>query len=429
MNNESQAHLEQLRKHLLRRREAILANWSSRVEEQDHSERILLTRAEFNDHIPAVLNALHGELGQPDNGEDEAACRAGIEHGAHRWQQGFDLLQVICDWGGLHRELLGEFERFSTECGEETAAAMIVARDVLARVINDGIARSVGEYQRLQRAEAEGRASEIDRVLGGRSPAAAIAHDESLGEASRRMRGSLETIQTAVAALGLGPLEAGQATLLDRIRLATGELTGILSALRDLARLEAKLEERTIGAFDAAKLLRETAASIGKEHDLRVEYAGPVSLAVRGDLSKIERILRTIVLDLLADCSTGRMSLRARAEPPRRWSLIVEVHGTDGSLAAAGALAGEIEKITSESQVSGAAPPAIGVSMESGESGVRSPIAEGHPPRADAGRESPGVYLAIVHRICELLDATLEINARAEAGSTFRVVLPRDYKE
>ena len=429
MNRQSSPQLDLLARHLLRRREAILANWSNRVEERDDSELILLTRAEFNDHIPAVLNALHAELRQPDDDADEAVHRAGTEHGAHRWQQGFDLLQVIRDWGDLHRELLREFEQFPAECDEMTAASMIVARDILAGVIHDGIAQSVKEYQRLQRIEAEGRASDIDRVLGGRSPAAAIVYDESLGEASRRMRGSLEIIRSAVAALTQGSLETAQLVLLDRIRSASGELTGMLSALRDLARLEAKLDERMIEPFDAAELLRETAASFETERDLRVEYAGPVSLAVRGDRPKIERIVRTIVLELLAGCSTGRISLLARAEPPRRWSLVIEVHGTDASLAAAGVLAGEIEKITSESQVSGAAPPAIDASMEADASGVRSPIAQGHWDRADVARESPGVCLAIVHRLCELLDATLEINTRAEPGSTFRVVLPRDYKE
>jgi light-regulated signal transduction histidine kinase (bacteriophytochrome) len=38
-----------------------------------------------------------------------------------------------------------------------------------------------------------------------------------------------------------------------------------------------------------------------------------------------------------------------------------------------------------------------------------------------------GVGLSIVKRLCELLDASLEMISSAEKGTTFRVVLPRHY--
>jgi len=45
-------------------------------------------------------------------------------------------------------------------------------------------------------------------------------------------------------------------------------------------------------------------------------------------------------------------------------------------------------------------------------------------------RQSPGegIGLSIVKRICELLDASLEVASSAEAGSAFRVVFPRRYR-
>jgi sensor histidine kinase regulating citrate/malate metabolism len=39
-----------------------------------------------------------------------------------------------------------------------------------------------------------------------------------------------------------------------------------------------------------------------------------------------------------------------------------------------------------------------------------------------------GIGLSIVKRLCELLDASLEIASSAEAGTTFRVVFPRRYR-
>jgi signal transduction histidine kinase len=38
-----------------------------------------------------------------------------------------------------------------------------------------------------------------------------------------------------------------------------------------------------------------------------------------------------------------------------------------------------------------------------------------------------GIGLSIVKRLCELLDASLEMASSAETGTTFRVVFPRTY--
>jgi signal transduction histidine kinase len=40
-----------------------------------------------------------------------------------------------------------------------------------------------------------------------------------------------------------------------------------------------------------------------------------------------------------------------------------------------------------------------------------------------------GIGLSIVKRLCELLDASLELETAPGAGTTFRVVLPRAYPE
>jgi signal transduction histidine kinase len=44
-----------------------------------------------------------------------------------------------------------------------------------------------------------------------------------------------------------------------------------------------------------------------------------------------------------------------------------------------------------------------------------------------AGTAGEGIGLSIVKRLCELLDATLELETAPGAGTTFRVVLPRTY--
>jgi chemotaxis protein histidine kinase CheA len=42
---------------------------------------------------------------------------------------------------------------------------------------------------------------------------------------------------------------------------------------------------------------------------------------------------------------------------------------------------------------------------------------------------SEGVGLSIVKRLCELLDASMELESHAGRGTTFRVIFPRHYSE
>jgi light-regulated signal transduction histidine kinase (bacteriophytochrome) len=49
-------------------------------------------------------------------------------------------------------------------------------------------------------------------------------------------------------------------------------------------------------------------------------------------------------------------------------------------------------------------------------------------PSGPAAPVGEGIGLSIVKRLCELLEATLELESTLGSGTTFRVVLPRDYQ-
>jgi two-component sensor histidine kinase len=49
-------------------------------------------------------------------------------------------------------------------------------------------------------------------------------------------------------------------------------------------------------------------------------------------------------------------------------------------------------------------------------------------PGSGRQQAGEGIGLSIVKRLCELLDASIEMTSSAESGTTFRVVFPRDYR-
>jgi two-component sensor histidine kinase len=59
---------------------------------------------------------------------------------------------------------------------------------------------------------------------------------------------------------------------------------------------------------------------------------------------------------------------------------------------------------------------------------VLSPTQEPRAERAHVLQQpGEGIGLSIVKRLCELLDASLEMKSSAKTGTVFRVVFPRSY--
>ena len=60
-----------------------------------------LPRAEFLDHVPALLDRLADRL----RGLPADAGREGQQHGGHRWRQGYDIAEVVTELGHLRTAL------------------------------------------------------------------------------------------------------------------------------------------------------------------------------------------------------------------------------------------------------------------------------------------------------------------------------------
>ena len=200
-----------------------------------------------------------------------------------------------------------------------------------------------------------------------------------------------------------------------------------------LSKLEAGQERRDLRPMDAAAVLKELCESfqpLAAERGLFLQIEGPPSLTVQGDVVNIQRIAQNLILNALKYTHRGGVRVVWQAletDGLQRWMFTIEDTGPGFQNGGAAPLADAIAESTAEAEaVDGTMrevnePTTPPMSAPAG----RSPVSPG------AGRvvQTPGegIGLAIVKRLCELLDATVELESEFGRGSIFRVVLPRYY--
>lgn len=150
---------------------------------------------------------------------------------------------------------------------------------------------------------------------------------------------------------------------------------------------------------------------------------------VEGDAVKVQRILQNLVLNALKVTQSGGVLVTWEASDSQaeanQWALCVQDTGpgfkrgqtplrrvlkeaTDRVL--------EAEDSASEGEGSSLlATPAPTLESQSS--------TNGHLPTGE------GIGLSIVKRLCELLDASIELQSTSGQGTTFRVIFPRRYAQ
>ncbi|HET9229002.1 MAG TPA: RsbRD N-terminal domain-containing protein, partial [Thermoanaerobaculia bacterium] len=252
--------LRTLADHLTGRREALLQTWEKAVQ-NDPGLTIVssLSVIHFRDLIPQVLESFEDRLRSA--GFDEATLAAEeqqrvIEHGVHRWEQGFSLSEVVREWQHLQLVVQEEFEHYAA-----APATLAVARRLWTRTSGEGIAESIAQYTRLQQTEAEGRLCDLQQALVQLTELER-RRAESWHEATHDLRGNVGLVSTTTTILAASdvpePLRAKAFSILQN---SVFSLHQLLEDLMSLARLEAGRDHRSVGPFDAATLLQSLGES------------------------------------------------------------------------------------------------------------------------------------------------------------------------
>ena len=413
-------------------REAILRAWRTAAEKDPKQTTVrALTRGQFNDHIPQVLDAFERKLrsrpgSAADKGADSATRREEVKHGLHRWQQGYRLQELMHEWGHLQICTFQVVETFAAAHREFERETLVEVNHQMITLVNDAISESAAQFERMQKAEAAGRLSDLEGALASINEIerrrAALIH-----EAVHDLNGNVLGVSLAAKVLATPDIaasdRAGFAKLLEK---GVASVYSMLIDLKELARLEAGRETRQIQEFDAAAIVIELGDAnrpVAAERDLSLEVTGPSSLPVHGDPSKVRRLLQNLLLNALKYTVQGGVIMSVGMEEDNWWFMVKDTG--PGILAGPGApmVIGLTEATASARESDEKAASTRGETSH-----VLVP-ATGGPAEMRPGYQQPGegIGLSIVKRLCELLDASLEMASSTDRGTTFRVVFPRYY--
>ena len=417
---------------LAARREAILETWR-KMDRADPGQTTgrALTLAQFLDHIPPILDAYELKLRSRPGGMNAHAAdvekkEEGVKHGLHRWQQGYRLKELITECGHLQLCVFEELGDIVAKHPELEHATLLEAHRQLLKLIDDTVCESAAQYERMQQAEAASRVVDLTKALA--------TMDQLEQRRATLLHQAVHDLNSDVLGVSIAATQISRTDMGDTDRFESAEflqravqgLNSMLGGLMELARLEAGQEKRKIAAFDPAELIAELCEfnqPFARERKLFLKADGPLSLSVEGDAEKVRRLAKNLLVNALKYTEDGGVAV-SWGEEKENWWLMVKDTGPGMLSGASHALKTGLHEATASAKESDEKSAATKgetsqVLAAPGDTSFRTKAAHNQP--------GEGIGLSIVKRLCELLDASLEIASSAETGTTFRVVFPHRY--
>ena len=414
------------------RRDVVLAAWSLAARRDPGlTTPATLSRSQFFDHIPAMLDALERKLRATALRDSLEAQQDEVEqaesHGLQRWQQGYQESEVMREWVSLSACLGDELAAFATRHPDASPAGMSSAWRMVSEFTIAGMSESVAQYTRLQRTEAAGRVQALEEALERLNE---LERERATlwREATHDLRGNLGIVRNVANVLQhtlpRDDVPHDPLKLLDR---GIGALHALLDDLTIQARLDAGQERREIGPFDAAAMLEElcgAARLAARQRGLFLHTTGAPTLPVDGDGVKVRRIAQNLLHNAVNYTREGgvEVSWEAVDAGPARWTLCVRDTGPGLGRASDAPLAVAMEAATRDTLAVEARAEAQGDPAADASAAPTLPSQTSAP-----ASHGEGVGLSIVKRLCELLDASVELATAPGKGTTFRVTFPSRY--
>ena len=420
--------------YLSARREAILQAWRAAVKKDPTlSTSDSLPRVDLFDHIPALLLVFERELRKPrlkatetDKGAGHAPAAA---HGLQRWQQGYDLHEVTRELGKLNQSVVSELEDYVAANPGISHIAMATARRIWAAICATGVEESVRQYFQLQQQEATGHVKDLESALT-EIQSLEQQRADLWRQAAHDLRGNLGVVANVTVGLTHSGLRDSSRDEFVRILMRNvTSLHHLLDDVTSLARLQAGREVRHIEPLDVSPILQQLCEGIrplAEQRGLYLRCEGPAGFATDGDAVKTRRIAQNLVLNAVKFTREGGITVRwgdSSANDSKRWELCISDTGPGFHAGSDEPLTHALEKAHEQSAAGAREAP-----QPTAKKPALSAVLSGEP--ATGGEAAgEGIGLSIVKRLCDMLNATVDMKSERGVGTTFRILFPREYAD
>ena len=375
------------------RREDVTAEWFRRVRrDRKIPSADDLPKEELLDHLPYLLDTLIKQLrGTPVDQTDAHS------HGEARWKQHYCLDEVLREISVLRKVLIEELFRFHCDTKAELKL-QVQASDILHACLDLIISSSTTGFVARQYEEIQA----ANRSLEDLNVKVQAINDQLLEKDRQRLQ-MLRTITHEIAnhlnAIGMrvSVLEKDRNSIVscaESLSKSVTAMTALVKQLLEFATLDA--ERPRLERCQADSLFQEPAAfgrEIAEQKGLTfVAYLDPSLGEVVTDRHQLHRVCLNLLTNAVKYTATGEVRFTFLAEPEGDWR--IEVSDTGCGIAPE-----EHEQIFDEFY------------------------------RASTCRETEsgvGLGLAITRRLVGVLGGRIELESKLDAGSTFRVILPRN---
>ena len=363
--------LRQLATAILEERDKVLLRWREQVRVLPSARNLDLPA--LNDHIPGWIAELAAcMLTVSEEPEGAAVASSPMAHGLQRFEDGFDIQEVVLEYNIL-RDCMHEL-------AERHGVALIgPARRFVDRVFDDAIGSAVKAFAESQAREVQRRRTEY---------LAFVAHD---------LRTPLSAITFSAYLLeermGREGIDAELARLLKILGRNTRQLEALVGNVlientHLLTELGVKLERRKFDLWPMVETLVQDLQPIATKAGTHMVNQIPDDLDVNADANLLRRVLQNLITNAVAYSPGGHVTIGARdpgaGQPIECWV-------TDDG---AGIPRDRMEKIFELLET-------------------------------DPKRDGVGLGLAIVKTFVEAHDGTVSVESVEGQGSTFRFTLPR----
>ena len=403
--------------YLAMRRDTILNTWRTRcLEDPDLKSKIGFAREEFNDQAPALLNILAQRL----RGENQEANPLDVAggHGLHRWQRGYSLPELLTEFEHLYWVVLDEVQAFQQQHS-------LLSGDVLSQIYRqvfkleaESTRGSVLYYDQLRQTNAAEQASTLQESLG-KLQQLSKQQGEHLRHNTHDLRSSFGVALSAASLLQLPTTKKERDQYVDMLNRNLTSIRDMLLQLTDYARIEAGQEQLAITAFDAAALVRECvemAQPLVEQRKISLQGDGPESLPVSSDAVKVQRIVQNLLYNALKYTKSGWVNVSWAQENETRWILSVQDSGPGFTPdSPTGLLAEQLKPLSEPTSAHQSGGPEEYPRQKPPTTEILK------TPSASHQKESEGLGLFIVKKLCELLQASMDIESAPGQGTLVRI--------